>query len=72
MAQIHPLEEEGISIYSNFRKCGLKYHLNWSMYGTIELMDLFITHMAMFLLNCSQYHFILQVLFPKWWFYYQK
>jgi hypothetical protein len=52
-----------IALFGNFRKCGLKYHLNCFSYGKIELVTLLVNVIAMFAPIYSQRHAVLVVLF---------
>jgi hypothetical protein len=62
----------GIALFSNFRKCGLKYQMNCNKYSPNELAGLFVIYMAILLLIYSKIHAVLVELYPKWSSFHQK
>ena len=63
LKKIHSLEEEEIALFGNFKKCGLKYHLNCINYGQSKLVNLFVITIAILLPIFSLIHHSIGLLF---------
>jgi hypothetical protein len=57
----------GIALFSNFRKCGLKYQMNCNKYSSNELASLFLIYLAILLPIHSEIHTVF-----KWSLFHQK